>query len=54
MSMKTKEYMYLVLRLRDGVKYVAYGNFKAAYIYPKYLYKFVDESYPYGDRKSVV
>ena len=44
-----KEYAYLIMRLRDGVRFVAYGNFKAAYPYhPKYLYKFADESYPYG------
>lgn len=46
--MKAKAYLYLVLRLRDGEKFVAYGNFRAAYIYPKYLYKFVDDNYPYG------
>lgn len=47
--MKAKEYMYLILRVRDGVKFVTYGNFKEAYIYPKYLYQLVDETYPYGE-----
>ena len=46
--MKAKAYLYLVLRLCDGKKFVAYGNFRAAYIYPKYLDSFVGETYPYG------
>lgn len=57
--MKSKTYMYLVVRLRDGVKFVAYGNFKEAWNFPSYLYRFVDDNYPYpvetpwGKRKNI-